>query len=294
MIESEHELKQVLLESAPLARKVAPVLCRPDEPSDRMCAWYHGFWQYLRLLGLAAAPQRHTQFFDEALGGLAGSGAQRLVITGSADYAMLAQVNRVWTASGAGGELAVVDACETPLFLCKWYAKLRSLRLTAHACDILRWTPAAGFDVACTHSFMAQFPRSTRGKLIAAWRRALKPGGRVVTTTRVDDADTPERFGFTGEQVAAFADSVFERAHAIRERLDIDPEELRRRAASYAEKVVSHPVTSRAELVELFEQGGFQFERLELVTLAGAVDSAAAGPTTSKRATYAHIVARRV
>ena len=46
----------MLLESAPLARQMAPRLCRRDSATGESCAWIHGLWQYLRLLGLASTP----------------------------------------------------------------------------------------------------------------------------------------------------------------------------------------------------------------------------------------------
>lgn len=49
------ELREPLLTSAPLARLAAPALCHRGADDD--CSWYHGYWQYLRLLGIVAAPE---------------------------------------------------------------------------------------------------------------------------------------------------------------------------------------------------------------------------------------------
>src|SRR5262249_7549184 len=36
------------------------------EPDN--CGWYHGTWQYLRLLDMVAVPHWHRQFYNQALG----------------------------------------------------------------------------------------------------------------------------------------------------------------------------------------------------------------------------------
>ena len=53
--------------SAPLALERAPGLCRVDPQSGESCAWNHGLWQILRLLGLVLTPAHHAAFFRAAL-----------------------------------------------------------------------------------------------------------------------------------------------------------------------------------------------------------------------------------
>jgi hypothetical protein len=285
----------LLRQSAPLAWRVAPVLCRPDDAARANCAWYHGFWQYLRLLGVASSPQRHSAFFAEALrAALARCPSRRIVITGSADYAMLGQVIDSAGVQGDAAHVTVVDACDTPLFLCKWYAKLCGQSLSTLATDILRWEPSEAYDIACTHSLISQVPAVRRKELIAAWRRMLKPGGRVVTTVRINPDWTPERAGFNREQVAAFRDTAVQRGQALVPALDIAVDELARAAEVYAERIVTHSITSGDELTALFETGGFRMERFDLRTIGGNVSSGLAGPTTSKSGTYAELVAVRI
>ena len=52
--------------SAPLARQLASTLCRKNPATGESCEWEHGFWQYLRILGLAPVPKRHVDFYREA------------------------------------------------------------------------------------------------------------------------------------------------------------------------------------------------------------------------------------
>jgi SAM-dependent methyltransferase len=165
--------------------------------------------------------------------------------------------------------------------------------LITHAADVLRWGPSEVYDIACTHSFIPQFPPARRKDLIAAWRRILRPGGRVLTTARINPAWTAERAGFAREQVSAFRALVVERARVLAPRLDIATEELAAAAEIYAERIVTHSLTSRDELVALFESGGFQLDRLDIRAIGGSLDPGLTGPTTDKSGIYAEIVAVR-
>ena len=279
--------------SAALARLAAPAFCRPDQPSRSSCEWYHGFWPYLRILGLASTPQRHADFYRAAVADAARSRAEsRVLVCGSADYAMLAAVAGAGASGDVQHKFAVVDLCETPLLLCRWYAKLESIPLATYAADIVQWTPEQPFDVACTHSLLPHFRPAERAGVIAAWRRILRPGGRVVTVARVDPDWAPERVKFSREQVEALVATVVERARALQEPLDINAEELSRRAQAYAGRIESYPFESANGVAALFESGGFRIESLRLRTLeAGA--GGVSGPTVRKAGPYAEIVAIR-
>jgi len=54
--------EEPLMFSAPVARQTASRLCRKDPISGEDCSWYHGLWQDLRLMGLAAAPAQQADF----------------------------------------------------------------------------------------------------------------------------------------------------------------------------------------------------------------------------------------
>lgn len=281
--------------SAPLADKMALTLCRARPGAAEDCAWYHGFWQYLRLFGLAATPYRDGAFFDATLGALARDGGfPRILVSGTADYAMPAVVLRAYRGAGAEPEITAVDVCETPLFLCRWYAQSVAAALRTHATDILDWTPDAPFDAICTHSFVARFPPALRQPVLSKWRNLLRPGGKVVTTTRVDPSWTQDRARSTPDQVRAFRDRVFQEASKRRERLGLDPEEMARRAEAYAARRRSYSPTSREEVAGLFETNGFVLDRLDLVELPAGLSARRSGPGARRNVTYAEIVATRI
>ncbi|HEX2041685.1 MAG TPA: class I SAM-dependent methyltransferase [Acidimicrobiales bacterium] len=280
-------LDEPLADSAPLARALASTLCAG-------CAWYHGTWQYLRLLGLAADPARHRPFFAEALGSLARDGCHPAVlVTGTADYSMPAHVAAAYGQVAGALDLAVVDRCATPVVLSGWYAGLRAMPLHTFVSDVLDLARPASFDVVCTHSFLSQFPTPVRPALVARWRHLLRPGGTAVTTTRVSPPGTPGVARFTPAQADAFAERARAEAGRLAPRLDLEPDAVAERARRYAENIAVHTVTSADEVVRLLEDGGLRVEHLEVREVEGPATTGIWGPSTSQSARYAEVVARR-
>ena len=286
-------LEEPVVLSAPLAYRVAPGFCHKDPVSGEDCAWYHGLWQYLRVFNLVATPQRHAGFFLDSLGSLAHEGShRRVLISGTADYSMFAHLLRAYRRQNASVD--VVDLCETPLFLCKWYARIVSAAVDTHTSDILAFRCTEPFDVICTHSFLSRFTPYARGQLVSKWRQLLRPGGKVVTTTRIDPSWSEDPSGFKPTQLSAFCDRVLQEARCWRDILAADPDEMVEQARLYAQKSVNYSVRSPEEIVDLFERGGFEMERLQLTEVPGNVSARQSGSSTHQRATYAEIVATRV
>ncbi len=91
-----------LLESAPIARDLAAAHCRLVPATGTDCAWYHGFWQDLRLLGLTKTSGGQAAFLVETLRGLARtSDHPRVLVSGSADYSMPAHALWAYRAESA-------------------------------------------------------------------------------------------------------------------------------------------------------------------------------------------------
>ena len=64
--QKEVDLEEPLVLSADLVHGVAPVLCTSDHVDSFGCEWYHGTWQYLRLLNMVSTPTWHSQFYTKA------------------------------------------------------------------------------------------------------------------------------------------------------------------------------------------------------------------------------------
>ena len=283
----DHDL---LALSAPLALRLASDLCRKDPASGENCAWLHGFWQCLRLADLAATPDRHAAFYAGALGAIAAS--PRVLISGAADHRMLACVRQVLKERGA--RITVVDSCDTPLRLNRWYAERATLDIETQRCSVLGLRAGTAFDVICTHSFFGQFSHVDRPHLVAAWRRLLRAGGKVVTAhpLRPSGADEPNRF--TPRQEQAFRERIGEQAGRLAGLLGVQPAEVLSLGERYLRARYGYPVRSGEELAALFEGAGFEIERLTCKAPAADAPPGSGGPgLRNPEVQYAHVIARR-
>jgi hypothetical protein len=283
-----------ILESAPLAREAAQRLCRPDPETGESCFPVHGIWLYLRALGLIAGPEHHAGFLRDAFGIVAGtSNRPRVLVSGAADYSMAAHVEWACREHGASPATTVVDLCETPLYLNRWYAQRTGFGVETRRSDILRYDEFQAFHAVCTHSFLGRFCEGERSTLLARWKRLLKPGGVAITVNRVRAGSSAGRIGFSEEQTRAFCAAVTARAGRIRPQLDIDPQDLGRWAEAYAAQRWLYPVRSLEEMRRLFEDGGFEVERLSEARLEKSPEGNLSGPATLEGASYACVIARR-
>jgi len=288
------DLAGSVVESARMAWLRAPESCAKGWRSDESCAWYHGFWPMLRVLGLAATPEREADFFAEAFGDAARRGEHdRIVITGAADQGMLAHVLAAWRGAGRSPEVTVLDQCGTPLHLCEWYAGRNGQPIRTEIGDVLHWAPDRSFDLATSHAFVGMLPHAGKLALVARWAAALRPGGLLITNARIDPAWDAACPGFSPEQVEQFVAIVREHAEASRDEERPDANSLARSARLYAQRMQSFPFASVDEVRQLFERGGFRLARLDVIELAGRDASRRSGPGTNRGGIFAHLVAER-
>jgi SAM-dependent methyltransferase len=288
-------LREPLELSAPLARRLAPQLCRKDPATGDSCSWCHGIWQYLRLMGLASTPEQHADFYRRAFESVTGgSGAPRVLVSGAADYSMLAQVLASYRERALEPVVTVVDACDTPLFLNRWYAERESASVECTRCDMLEYAAGAPFDAVCTHSFLVQFSPEQRIRLLEKWRQLLRPGGAVITVTRVRAAAGTERVGFSPRQAQSFRATVLRQAEAMRALLQVDPAELAREAEIYMNGQRPWPVRSREEIQQLFERCGFRVDELSDAPHAASTGQQPDGPAVAGSGERVQIIAIRL
>lgn len=276
---------EALTEAAQLAREKAPGLCRraADETS---CDWHHGLWPTLRLLGMVTQPALHGEFLRGALAGVSGE-RPRVLLSGAADHALLAQV---LTAFGARlPDVTVLDICETPLLLNRWYASRAGTDIATRRANILEFEAAQPFDAVCTHAFLGNFDSAQRAALAAKWRALLRPGGKVVTVNRLRPGHVAQWTAFSVEQVWAYRARVEEAAmaHALQ------VPRLGKAAETYAGRQTIFPLGSAAELRDLFERAGFGIEHLSVATLPVAARQQVSAPTVPGGDSYAQLVAVR-
>ncbi len=282
--------------SAPLALEWSRHLCDHLDEDGQNCAWFHGTWQYLRLLDITdsshslfmTTPRDHAVFYFEALRPLIRRGMRRVLVSGCADYAMPAYVIWAFAAEQVEADLTVVDICRTPLRLSEWYAERVGARLKTVIADILAYRSSSSFDIICTHSFFSNFSPSTRRALLEQWRSLLAPDGCVITVHRIRSGAAKTNH-FKEARRQDFRSLAEREAERARDRLSIDPKEFAAMAATYAAaRSGRYSVGSTEEFRALFESCGFRIELLEVGPLAGRATGA-----ISEDARYAKVVAVR-
>lgn len=203
-----HEL---LVESAPLMESWAESHCGSKHtggmeewakthdpvqaplPPSMSCNWYHGTWQYLRLLNMVAVPPWY-EFYQEALTDvLRRRPHAEVLISAAADWGMLATLHEAIQEVGAKPHIQVYDICRTPLRACQWYADRHGFEIECVAANLLTDDlPLAGLDLIVTDEFLTVIKSADKPLIVHRWKELLKPGGTLVTTAMVGNVTTPE------------------------------------------------------------------------------------------------------
>jgi SAM-dependent methyltransferase len=230
------EIGEPLAASAPIMFETAQQRCDDGHGGD--CRAYHSIWQYLRQSGAWHAIRNDGALFVAAAEQLARQGRlTRALISGSADYSMLAHVAHGAKRGEAQPVIDVFDQCETALQSNRWYAAERGLTIITVKASALSFAPAQRYDLICTHSFLSWQPFADRPLLFKKWNDWLRPGGRLCFSDRVSTVDTP-------------FDPV-----TRRQRIDRLVEDARARVAEQGTKL---PCTE-AEFADLIRRFGMRF-----------------------------------
>jgi SAM-dependent methyltransferase len=243
-----------LHESAPVAWALAGTHCAGDPQSADSCLWYHRVWQYLRLLGIITSIRTNTAFLQATLRRLAPTHA-RVLISGSADYGMLAQLRGAYAARPL--DVTMLDRCGAPVAVNQWYAARYGMTVTPVCGDALAVETDRPFDLVCTHNFVGRFDPAPRQRLIDRWHAVLRPGGVVVTTQRVRPGERGRQASYSEAAAVALAGRVVEAAKAYAGPLGVPVDELGDATYQYALRKGAYAITSAAEIVDAFERAGF-------------------------------------
>lgn len=243
------DLQEPLVLSADLLNGVAPVLCTADHIDTSGCAWYHGAWQYLRLLNLVSTPTWHDRFYrlelERAFYDLRPT---HVVITGTADYSVLAYVIDAAHKSKLMLDISVIDLCPTPLFACKWYSKRAQYPIHTIEGDILNHTalPKAGAQVVITDAFLTRFQGTQVEQVLDAWKQILTAGGRVITTVRNHQKSPAIRT--REDAILDFRERAREGARTWRAFLGRSSDDVADLAELYARRMISYASASETPI----------------------------------------------
>lgn len=254
---SEFGPVEPLAESARLAWEEAPRRC-PDGRAADTCMWYHRVWQSLRLLGVITTLRTNSDFLIRSFRECARSGRYRSVlVSATADYAMLAHLNYAYVQEGQPLDATVIDRCDTSLFLNRWYAERYNVSLETTRADVLDYVRGRPFDLVCTHNFLGRFDRESRRLLVSRWHAMLRPSGRVITTQRIRP-NSDDTFAFyTDAQARELAERVAAIAR-MQSALSVDPDELGRAVYEYAIRKGGYVIRANQEITNLFVEHGFE------------------------------------
>lgn len=262
------DLEEPLVQSAGVIAGVAPVLCTGAYVDKHGCDWYHGTWQFLRLMDLVSTPSWHHDFYRAELDSAIASGASAVLVSGTADYSVFAYVVDAFKRAGRSGYIRVVDLCHTPLFACQWYAKRLDVEFEPISEDVISYCSRNPdeFDLIVTDAFLTRFELDQIQPLLDAWEVALRPSGTVITTIRSHDES---QSGVTAEEaIISFRDRSVVRWRRWENFVGVPRDEIATRAETYARRMVSHPLGSSSEIIESLATR-FAIQTSELAAVPG-------------------------
>ncbi|MEU8184479.1 class I SAM-dependent methyltransferase [Micromonospora sp. NPDC049044] len=280
------ELTRWLLQSANMLYAMAPMSCGPSHLDRTGCSWYHQSWQYLRLFDMVSSPQWHAEFYTRQLAEAFRQGARRVLISGTADYTLLAYI--LEAARSAVGVLPtdldvhVLDMCQTPLLACDWYAKQVGSRVQVHQADVTcpdavaRLVEDGRFDLVLADAFLTRFNRDSADTVLGSWSALLNPGGSVITTVRLhpgnewprDDEEQDDRHRVS-DLVDDFELRFRERAAGWRGLLSVELDDLAYAARRYATRMASHDLGDADDVRAAFNRAGFRVSDSDVESVDG-------------------------
>lgn len=265
------DLEEPLVLSADLLSGVANVLCSGDHVDRTNCSWYHGNWQYLRLLDLVSTPTWHDQFyrtsFDEILSNQSDA---RVLVSGTADYSLLAYILAAARRLSAAPDITVLDQCATPLFACRWLAKETGANINTIQADIFdaQSVLQGKFHCITSDAFLTRFSPEQANDVVKVWSKLLIPTyGRIVTTVRMHDQAVTIRN--EEEAVADFLSRARARLPRWQPFIKTPTGTVLEAFDTYARKMISNKIGNSDDIRNLMIENGLQIVGSEFGDVPG-------------------------
>ncbi len=279
---------------ANIARAIAERYCPEAAARGSDCLWYHGIWPFYRALGLGGSAFTQLAALSPTLRELAATGRySRVLISGAADYATLAVVLHEYRAQRMPVRCTVLDVCETPLALCRWYADSIGVEIDTVAAGILEADLGRRFDLITTHAFLGYFDQEERQRLARQWHSMLRAGGKVFLTNRLRPNVQEGVVRFTEAQSHEYLNAVEHESAKGRAGLVCDAEHVERATREYVKKLAVIPVRSLEEIKVIFEAAGFRVDRLRTVASTASAAHSGRGPTVAGTADNLELLATK-
>lgn len=247
------DLNNYLEESADLVYDKSKELCKHGI-MDEDCFWYHSVWEYLRLFNMVSSPTWHDEFYKRELTNalLSSSGGTNILISGTADYSLLAYVIYSIKAINKNNvNIYVLDTCKTPLFACKWFAKKENFPIETINEDILKYQNDNYFDIICTDAFLTRFNKEIVPEVVNKWYELLKPNGRIITTVRIYESKTSKEE--KDELIKKFKNEAKKCSLKHKDYLKFSPDDFSKMAETYAKKMISNNLGDEKSILGFFK-----------------------------------------
>ena len=250
-------LAEPLAESAPIGFATAMECCTDDV----MCGAYHALWQYLRLCNRAPAVRVDGPIYVAVAERLARAGRlNRVLITASADYSMLAHLAYGARLAGVEPAFDVVDRCATPLRLNAWYGAKNRVNVRTIQHDVLEFGDHGPYDLICTHSLLQLLPIERRGRLFERWRSCLGTEGRVCFSNRVWTTHIKLTPGELDRRAHGMVESVLEKLREGDVAPPCDRERLEGLILRYARREDERPPLPLSDIERWVAEAGLAIE----------------------------------
>lgn len=291
-----HGPQEPLAESAGLARHWAETHCVADAGGTR-CDAYHGFWPTMRLMRLGATLGGHPEHYLQAMAAWASQapapgGMRRVLISGCADYSMLAHLWHAGAAVAVDFDVTVLDICPTPLRLNIWFAERLGRSIQTVCTDVLAHRPRTGYDLIVTSSFLGFFSPRVRPALFQAYRAMLRDGGRLVFSNRLRAAPEQVPVGFTSEQAGHLADLAAQFSCDLPATAALEATQAHAMALAFARHTRNYPLAGAQTIERLAADAGLQLRQNDLVQTA-PMRPDVSGPTLGDGSRYLFTVLQR-
>lgn len=256
---SKFELKEPLSSSADYCYNIAKSVCSKDYIDKASCVWYHSIWQYLRLLDLVSSPEWHSEFYIENMIKIFERKlSPKVLISGTADYSMLAYIIYCCKLTSNSAEIYVLDLCNTPLEMCKWYAKREKVKISVINADLFTYDFGnIKFDIICTDAFLTRFSNNQIINIIAIWKELLNQNGCIITTVRVrEDKNKKDSNLSSNDLKMKYIEEACLRYEKWKHFLSISCAELKSATTLYVNNMSSNNLGNTEEVLKLLEDCG--------------------------------------
>jgi SAM-dependent methyltransferase len=264
------------------------------------CAWYHGFWQYLRLIGLGKTLSGQSSWFIDQIRAVRHQPDLSILIMGCADYSAFAHVIKALELEAdqhsQQPRIVAIDLCETPLLLNQFLAERTGVKIVGHQTDALQYQPEATFDLVFTSSFMGYFDPRQRLDLFKQCHSWLKPGGRLVFSNRLRSGDENAPLMSSDREIEQSLNKAIEMHRRLNMNAKMDEAVFTQRLRAFLKNIVNYPVNSAQTMVGVLQDAGFEKidSEIRLPDLPQqAVQAQITGARLAEKTDYVCVVAHR-